>query len=140
VIEFHINPGGDLTIYRQIVAQVLDAAAGGRLKPGDPLPSLEKVSSRNSISPLTVKKAYDELERKGMVETRRGLGTFLTKQASTAGREARLDELQLAVRQLVVQAQLIGLPAAELMAMVKQAGRDLESERKLEATDRRKNS
>jgi len=87
----NINPSGDLTIYRQIVAQVLDAAAGGRIKPGEPLPSLEKTALRHGISPLTVKKAYDELERKGVVETRRGLGTFL-KNMAPEGRESRMKK------------------------------------------------
>ena len=129
-MEFNINPSGDLTIYRQIVAQVMDAAAGGKLKPGDPLPSLEKTALRNSISPLTVKKAYDELERKGIVETRRGLGTFLKQPAIAADRGSRMDEVRAAVRQVVVQAQLIGLPVADLVQLVKQAEKELAAERK----------
>ncbi len=129
-MNFHINPSGDLTIYRQIVAQVMDAAAGGKLKPGDPLPSLEKVATRNSISPLTVKKAYGELERKGIVETRRGLGTFLKHPAVTAGRESRMEEMRAAVRQLAVQARLIGLPVSELVRLLKQTEKELKAERK----------
>lgn len=129
-MHFNINPSGDLTIYRQIVAQVMDAAAGGKLKPGDPLPSLEKVATRNSISPLTVKKAYDELERKGIVETRRGLGTFLKQQCGADGRASRMDEMRSAVRQLVVQARLIGLPIRELIQLMKQTENDMEVERK----------
>lgn len=129
-MHFNINPSGDLTIYRQIVAQVMDAAAGGKLKPGDPLPSLEKVATRNSISPLTVKKAYDELERKGIVETRRGLGTFLKQQCGADGRASRMDEMRSAVRQLVVQARLIGLPIRDLIQLMKQTENDMEVERK----------
>ena len=129
-MDFHINPSGDLTIYRQIVAQVLDAAAGGRIKPGEPLPSLEKTALRNGISPLTVKKAYDELERKGVVETRRGLGTFL-KNVAPEGRESRMEEVRASARQLVVQAQLVGLPISELVQLIRQTEKELEAERKV---------
>ena len=78
-------------IYRQIrdrvVAMILDAM----LKPGEPLPSVRHVATESRVNPLTVLKAYQQLEGEGLVEKRRGLGMFVKEGA----REALLtDERQ----------------------------------------------
>ena len=66
-MEIFINPSDDLPIYRQIMRQVMDAIAGGRLASGEQLPSHRELSERLVIAPLTVKKAYDELEILGYI-------------------------------------------------------------------------
>ncbi len=76
-MQLHIVPGDELPIYRQIMRQITDAIGGGRLRRGDKLPSQRDLAVELVISPLTVKKAYDELEREGVIETRRGRGTFV---------------------------------------------------------------
>jgi GntR family transcriptional regulator len=64
-------------IYRQlrdlVVAMILD----GRLKEGDPLPSVRNVAAEYRVNPLTVLKSYQELVDEGLVEKRRGLGMFM---------------------------------------------------------------
>ena len=64
-------------IYRQlrdrVVAMILDA----HLKEGDPLPSVRNVATESRVNPLTVLKAYQQLEGEGLVEKRRGLGMFV---------------------------------------------------------------
>src|SRR5258707_12135468 len=77
-MHLRINPADDLPIYRQIMRQIGDAIAGGRLAPGDRLPSHKELSEQLVIAPLTVKKAYDELEAQGYVESRHGSGTFVS--------------------------------------------------------------
>jgi GntR family transcriptional regulator len=68
-------------IYRQlrdrVVAMILDRA----LKEGDPLPSVRTVAADTRVNPLTVLKAYQQLEHDGLVEKRRGLGMFVTSGA-----------------------------------------------------------
>ncbi|MGB6002439.1 MAG: GntR family transcriptional regulator, partial [Thermoanaerobaculia bacterium] len=64
-MQLHIATGSELPIYRQIMRQITDAIAGGRLRPGDKLTSQRDLAVQLVISPLTVKKAYDELEREG---------------------------------------------------------------------------
>ena len=64
-----INAADELPIYRQIMRQMTEAIAGGRLKPGDRLPSHRELSEQLVIAPLTVKKAYDELEALGYIDT-----------------------------------------------------------------------
>ena len=77
-MRFHVTAGSELPIFRQIVRQVVDAVAGGKLKPGDKLPSHRALAAELVVAPLTVKRAYDELERQGHIHTLRGQGTFIT--------------------------------------------------------------
>ncbi len=77
-MQLFVNPAGELSIYRQIMRQITEAIAGGRLQPGDKLPSHRDLAEQLVIAPLTVKKAYDELEAGGYIETQRGRGTFVS--------------------------------------------------------------
>lgn len=64
-------------IYRQIRDRVVAMILDGALKEGDPLPSVRTVAAEYRVNPLTVLKAYQELADESLVETRRGLGTFI---------------------------------------------------------------
>ena len=93
VIEFRIDRHSGVSTYLQIVHQVEQAMRLGLLAPGDRLPSAREVVDATAVNPNTVLKAYRELERQGLVEGRRGLGTFVTKSlasAATAGDDAPL--------------------------------------------------
>ena len=61
-----VHASDDLPIYRQIMRQIMDAIAGGHLRGGDRLTSHRELSEQLVIAPLTVKKAYDELESQGI--------------------------------------------------------------------------
>lgn len=128
-VTFIINPGGDVSIYRQIVRQVIDAVAAGRLRAGDPMPSQERVARLHTISPLTVKKAYDELEHMGVVEMRRGVGTFVCAQAREGRPALGAAQLRESVRHLAAQARVYGVSTRELVDMVREAAADLREER-----------
>nr|WP_203691556.1 GntR family transcriptional regulator [Streptomyces sp. SID12488] len=68
----------------QIVQQTKQALRLGLLEPGDKLPTAREVVEATAINPNTVLKAYRELEREGLVEARRGLGTFVRKSLGAA--------------------------------------------------------
>jgi GntR family transcriptional regulator len=119
-IHLTIAPGDDAPIYRQIVRQVREALVGGRLRPGDRLPSHRELAQQLVIAPLTVKKAYDELERDGLIETARGQGTFVRRDIEQAGGPQRREALRPGVRQLVHEAHLCGVEAGELLELVQE--------------------
>ena len=73
-----INPADELPIYRQVMRQIIEAIAIRRLRSGDKLTSHRELSEQLVIAPLTVKKAYDELEALGYIQTQRGRGTFVS--------------------------------------------------------------
>ena len=65
-------------IYRQLRGRVVAMILDGLLKEGDALPSVRTVAADNRVNPLTVLKGYQELVDQGVLETRRGLGMFVT--------------------------------------------------------------
>ncbi|MEU6487605.1 GntR family transcriptional regulator [Streptomyces sp. NPDC046887] len=77
MVEFRIDRRSGVATYLQIVQQTQQALRLGLLEPGDRLPTAREVVQATAINPNTVLKAYRELEREGLVEARRGLGTFV---------------------------------------------------------------
>jgi GntR family transcriptional regulator len=123
-----INPGDDLPIYRQVMRQIMDAIAGGRLSSGERLPSHRELSEQLVIAPLTVKKAYDELEALGYIESQRGRGTFVCARLPKVSKSARDAQLLDAARALLSQAYLAGLRYADVLKLLADADRDLTDE------------
>lgn len=64
-------------IYEQISSQIKEMVMCGKLKPGDPIPSMRALARSLHISVITVQKAYDELQVEGFIETAVGRGTFI---------------------------------------------------------------
>src|SRR6266581_5279295 len=79
MIEFRLEARSGVAPYLQIVQQVKHALRLGMLRPGDQLPTVKEVVASVAINPNTVLKAYRDLERDGLVESRPGLGTFVLK-------------------------------------------------------------
>jgi GntR family transcriptional regulator len=78
VIEFHLDTRSGVPTYLQLVHQVQQALRLGILQPGDQLPTVKTVVGSLAINPNTVLKAYRELDLSGLVEGRRGQGTFVS--------------------------------------------------------------
>lgn len=126
-MQMHVNPGDELPIYRQIMRQVADAIAGGRLTPGEQLPSHRDLAERLVIAPLTVKKAYDELEREGLITTHRGRGTFVSDSPPIANPAQRRERLRDAGQRLLTQAALSGVPFSEVVRLLEEIQKGMES-------------
>lgn len=125
-MRFHVNPSDELPIYRQIMRQVTDAIAGGRIKPGEQLPSHRDLAEQLVIAPLTVKKAYDELERLGLIVTGRGRGTFISERLPAVAKADRRERLRDAAQRLLSQAALIGVPYSEVMSLLAELRKGME--------------
>jgi len=124
-VQLIINPADELPIYRQIMRQITEAVAGGRLKSGDRLASHRELSEQLVIAPLTVKKAYDELETLGYIETQRGRGTFVSAHLPELDRADQTGQLQQSARRLLAQAYLAGLTLPDAIALLNEADREL---------------
>ena len=126
-MQLHINPSDELPIYRQIMRHITDAIAGARLAPGDQLPSHRDLAAQLVIAPLTVKKAYDELELQGLITTLRGKGTFVSERRQVLNLDQRRERLRDSAQRLLSQAALIGVPFAEVMDLLEQIQKGMES-------------
>ena len=107
------NTGGQ-PIYEQICRQVKGAIAAGKLKPGEPLPSIRALARDLRISVITTKRAYEELERDGFICTLAGKGSFVAAQDAELARESNLREIEEHLQAAVELGRQIELPAEEL--------------------------
>src|ERR1044072_3798109 len=96
-VAFNIDAKHPTPLYHQLERSIRFAIATGQLALGDQLPTVRQLAVDLRINANTVAKVYTELERSGVVETRRGVGTFVTARPNEAGsrrdREHRLREL-----------------------------------------------
>ena len=134
LVPIRVQPADEVPIYRQIVRQVVDSIAGGRLRPGDKLPSHRDLAEQLVVAPLTVKKAYDELERGGFLATSRGRGTFVRAKPRAVGGEEKKERLRLAARRLLTAAWLSGVPYDKVLELLEREEARLEAERRQSAS------
>lgn len=87
---YRIDRNSGVATYLQIVQQTQQALRMGLLETGDKLPTAREVVEATAINPNTVLKAYRELERQGLVEARRGLGTFVQRSLGRASADSAL--------------------------------------------------
>src|SRR5690606_10374716 len=78
----HIQPAAAQPIYRQIAEQIRRLVAGGQLAAGTTLPSVRDVAAAHAINPMTVSKAYSQLEAEGVLERQRGKGMAVASGAA----------------------------------------------------------
>ena len=117
MIEFHLDGRSPVATYKQLVQQVRQALRVGLLEPGDQLPRVREVAESLAINPNTVLKAYRELEHKGLVEGRPGLGTFVLR--SLAGPSlANQAGLRRDLEAWLGRARAAGLDQEDVVALV----------------------
>lgn len=102
------------TLYEQLVAGLKQAIGDGRLTPGEPLPSFRLLAEEMLVSVITVKRAYEELEREGIIFRRQGLGTFVAEGGADRSREAKLAQARNLLREAAREASEAGLKPSEI--------------------------
>jgi GntR family transcriptional regulator len=107
--------------------QIVEAMASGRLEAGAKLPSHRELSEQIVVAPLTVKKAYDELEALGYIETQRGRGTFVSEKLPKVDKSDQLDKIEAAARQLLSLAYLGGFQLSDIIKILKDLDREMTS-------------
>jgi GntR family transcriptional regulator len=95
--------------YRQLVDQIRLQIAGGRLRPGDPIPSTRVLSAELGLNPMTISRAYALLEEEGVLERRPGLPLVVRAHSGATGVVARSAQFTKAVRPVAAMAQQLGI-------------------------------
>lgn len=113
-MDFEISTGGTVPIFRQIVDQVRSAVASGRLAVGDRLPSVRALAERLVINPNTAAKAYNDLLRDGVIESRHGLGVFVARRRSIYTKAERTRRLTAALDAFVSEALVLDFAPEEI--------------------------
>lgn len=104
-------------MYQQVIDQITAQILAGAWPAGAALPSIRELASANQISVITVKRAYQELERSGVIVTRHGKGSFVAESLE-APRAMLREELDTHLQALLLCAQRLGLSRDELQALV----------------------
>jgi len=115
-----ISPAADGALYQQIVDRLKREVSEGRLKPGTALPSFRQLAEDLLVSVITVKRAYEELEREGIIFRRQGLGTFVAEHGYDRSREAKLAAAKDLLRDGFREAVEAGLKPAEILDLARE--------------------
>ena len=129
-LSIAIATGSPVSIYRQIVDQVCAAVVAGRLAENEPLPSVRALADQLVVNPNTVARAYSELVREGIVESRAGRGMFVAPRRQMYTRPERLRRIEPALNAFVSEALLLGFTPEEIIEQVDAKTQDLSPGRK----------
>jgi GntR family transcriptional regulator len=115
-----VSPAAGGTLYQQIVDRLRREVSEGRLKPGAALPSFRQLAEDLLVSVITVKRAYEELEREGVIYRRQGLGTFVAERGDDRSRESKLATAEDLLRQGFREAFEAGLKPSEVLELARE--------------------
>ena len=110
-----ISPAAQGPLYQQIVQGIKREISEGRLKPGQPLPSFRLLAEEMLVSLITVKRAYEELEREGIIFRKQGLGTFITEEGVDRNRLVKRRQAEEYLQMAVNEALDAGMGEREIL-------------------------
>lgn len=107
-------------MYQQIIDQITAKVMAGDWSPGQSLPSIRELAAASRVSVITVRRAYEELERAGVIATRQGKGSVVAER-SDLPTALMHEELQRQLEALLACAARLGLPRSELHRLIEEA-------------------
>ncbi|PQO34353.1 GntR family transcriptional regulator [Bremerella cremea] len=111
-----IDPKSHTPIFRQIADQIRGRIRSGVHRPGESLPSLRQLALDIKVNPNTIQRAYELLEREGMIESRRGVGIFVAEE-NAAPRSIAEQQIQQRLAKLVDSAAAKGINIERLRTL-----------------------
>ncbi|MHC1747632.1 MAG: GntR family transcriptional regulator [Cellulosilyticaceae bacterium] len=103
-----------IPLYEQITTQIKNAILAENIKAGDSLPSIRLLAKELKVSIITVKRAYEDLERDHFIETVQGKGTYVSGTNTERLKEARISELEEKLEDVVRSGKILGLSIEDL--------------------------
>ena len=116
-----VDPQSAEPIFEQIVFQVKGAVARGEATDGDRLPSVRSLAREVSVNPNTVVRAYEHLERDGLIVRRQGAGCFINLSHEAVDDDVRAQRLDTLMDRTVTEAFHVGARPREIRAALKRA-------------------
>lgn len=114
-----IQPQGTLAIYEQIVNQLKNEIVTGELVAGEALPSIRGLAAELGVSVITTKRAYEELEKEGLIRSVSGKGFYVCEYNTDYLREKQLVMLESRLGEIIAEAKGAGLSCEELVEMLR---------------------
>jgi GntR family transcriptional regulator len=117
-LAIHLSTTSGVPLYRQIVAQASEQIRSGRLPAGARLPSFRSLAARHGVSGVTVRRAYLDLERAGLLAAEQGRGTFVASGVTAVGEATALEDARATLAEAIARAQGLGLDVQDLHAIL----------------------
>ena len=117
-MKITILPQGTMAIYEQIVNQLKNEIVTGELTPGEALPSIRMLAADLSVSVITTKRAYEELEKEGFIYTVPAKGCYVSAKNTELIREANLRKIEDHMDEITKLAVSCNLSRNELIEML----------------------
>ena len=124
-----INPNNPVPVYLQIADYIRNAVAAGVYRPGEAIPSVRALALDLTVNPNTVQRAFEELERERLIESRKGLGMFVSKNGVSSALAQSEQAMQGAFVQAIRGGRAARIPSKRIRAAFDSAWRDTESQR-----------
>ncbi len=132
--DVSVDPSSPVPIFRQIAGYVRRAVAAGVYRPGEMIPSLRAMALELTVNPNTVQRAYEELEREGLIHARKGRGMFVTTHGATFARDKSEEAVLAAFEQGILAGQDANMPGERIRACFEQAWKHTRLETKTDRT------
>lgn len=117
-MQFVISGQSVLPIYEQIIGQIKTAIVSGSLVPGDMLPSIRALAKDLQISVITTKRAYEELEKEGLIYSVSGKGFFVCDQNTDLLREKKLALAERHMLESIKECKDAGMEREDILEMI----------------------
>lgn len=117
-MNINISNSSGVPIYEQITSQIKSMILSGELKEGDALPSMRILAKELRISVITTKRAYEELEQDGFIQSFTGRGSFVSGMNHDFIREEHLRRIEEHLEKIRTEAEICALSAEEIKTMV----------------------
>ena len=138
MLSLRISASSGVPVYLQLEQQIKHAIASGVLCAGDPLPSTRRTAADLRINPNTVARAFQNLEREGVIRTVPGGGTFVADLAALGPgllKAEKLRRLRPLATQLAVEASQLRFAPADLHKLLESELQELEKSRHLRSSE-----
>lgn len=116
-MKITILPQGTLAIYEQIVSQLKNAIVTKELKAGEALPSIRALAADLGVSVITTKRAYEELEKEGLIRSTPGKGFYVCEYNTDYLREKQLMMLEKRLGEVIYEAKQAGMDCDSFLEM-----------------------
>ncbi|KJS12873.1 MAG: hypothetical protein JL56_10520 [Desulfotomaculum sp. BICA1-6] len=113
-----ITKNSPLPAYQQIFNNIEKRILTGELQPEDPLPSIRQLAQDNLVSIITIRRAYSELERKDLIYSRPGLGSFVAQFDANKRQELQIELLRPLLVETVHKARELNIKPAKLVDLL----------------------
>jgi GntR family transcriptional regulator len=122
-----IEPASTVPIFQQIADGIRAAVAAGVYRPGDLIPSVRAQATKLVVNPNTVQRAYEQLEREGIVESRKGTGMVVSSRATSVAKNGSGGAVRATFTQGILQGDAAGMSRSAIDRTYRQAWDDATS-------------